>query len=145
MGAGESRFWIHIEDQGQIRFEPSSSKSIQTRHLIPTKPAYQALVDQRRIGESITEHNRAFFDRRPDDLFYVIAAGRFEEEDLAVTVRFELRVEEKRPHRLSEPRSARLARDDGLVTEGPKPLVDQHHPARLASALAAFKRDEKTS
>ena len=78
MSAGKRRFRIHIEHQCQVRLETTGGESVQSRHLLPAKPAHQTLIDQRRIGETVAQNDRALVDCRPDDPFDVVATRCFE-------------------------------------------------------------------
>jgi len=104
----------------------------------------ETLVDQGRVREAIAQDDRAGRHGRPHHPLHVVVARGLEEEDLAQPVRLERRVEEHRPHRLGQRRTARLPRMHRAVAQGTQPVVKQPKLGTLTRPLPTLKGNEPT-
>ncbi|MCY1297166.1 hypothetical protein D9M70_465950 [compost metagenome] len=71
-----------IENHGPIRHDTVDRHTLQTFDEALLQVAGDALIDARRIHETVAQHDRTLVERRPDDLFDMIAPGRCKEDRL---------------------------------------------------------------
>ena len=142
-GSREADLYRKIEDQGQIRRELAEHETVQRPEIIDRQATAITLVRERRIGEAVADHPHAPVERRPDQLFDMIAAGGIEQQNLGNSIpAFRGAFEQQLADRFRPGRAARLAR---ALNRDAGPFQRRREKPglrRFAGALAAFDRNE---
>src|SRR5260370_22718779 len=77
----QARFGIHGHQDGQIGLQAAARDAVQVVHGVDAQSASNALVDQRRIGETVGEYDLAAVQGRQDPLVHVLCARGEIEQD----------------------------------------------------------------
>lgn len=76
LSSPEPYLYREVEQQGQIRREPSGHEAIETSELFQTQSPSVALIGEGGIRKAITQHNSAFFQSRSDNLCDMLTTSR---------------------------------------------------------------------
>src|SRR6185312_15685982 len=80
-GASEAGFEIDIDQDGEVGAQSLTGDPVELTNDGRIEAAATALVNERRIGEAIAEHDPAFGERGADDFLHVLgAAGEIEQQ-----------------------------------------------------------------
>src|SRR5262245_201864 len=107
--APESLDGIEIEEQREVREDPTGRSYVQLADQVRIDAAAVALVSDGRVGVPVAEDDAAAREPRPNFLSHVLLARGHEQEDLDERLGLDARALEQAAHVESEPRSVRLA------------------------------------
>src|SRR5215472_8490327 len=142
----QARLGIHIHQNRQVRFESPTGDALQRGDGIDSEPTPHALIDQRRVGEAVAEHDFAALQRRLNPLVHILRARREVEQDLRGRTEFLVgRVEKDAADLLRDRRPARLYGLLHRASHAAQPFGQPMHLGGLAGTVHAFKGNEEAS
>ena len=142
-GASKTDLGIEVEDQRQFGHQTGDRHGFQFGQHAPVELAEYALIDPRRIDETIADHPFAALKRRADQAVDMVDPGGREHQRLgerAVVSR--LPRQDHLTDRLGLGRAAGLARRPRREACRLEAFAQRARQRRLAGALPAFERDE---
>jgi len=80
--SGDADLGIEVEEKGQIRGQPPRGEVIPRSKRVSVKSAPVALIDHRRIGKAIRDHDRPLEERGPNQLIDVVRTICQKEKEL---------------------------------------------------------------
>lgn len=144
-GTSQSSFDGQVEQDGETRPVPAGHDAVERMDQAAGDSSSMALVGQRGVRESVTNHDSSCFEGRPDDLPQMLRSVRKVESHLDLRDHSPVgRVQQNLANLTADPRAARLSGEHAGPTDRLQTFSKELGLSGFATTLDAFESYQET-